>query len=354
MAFALMGGLKDKLGVSDTVTDKQPNAMTNPTGGMDAAPGLPNSDAPPAAPPAPNKPDSTVFSNNGYIAPAQLPPNAPPPAVAGVGIGPETGNVTSDMLVEDRLTRLLKAGNPYVDQAVARAKQQANSRGMINSSLAGQAGEEAAIGAALPIAQQDANTFFTNQRDNLGFKNQFSLADKTMLGNADLQGRDLTSREKISADGNATQLAAANISASAHLGAAAMGLQGDMARIASAEKLAGMDLTSRAHEAELNRAFTAAQNQFSAETQKVIAGMQIDANAKQQLAGLQQNTLINFNQQIASIFNSQMSAEDKQKYYQNILSSYTGSPYFAYQPAAGAYTPPPPPPAPPPPPPNGN
>lgn len=354
-----MGGLKDKLGVSDTVTDKQPNAMTNPTGGMDGAPGLPNTDTapPPApvAPPAPNNPGGTTFSNNGYIAPAQLPPNAPPPAVAGVGIGPETGNVTSDMLVEDRLNRLLKAGNPYVDQAVARAKQQANSRGMINSSLAGQAGEEAAIGAALPIAQQDANTFFTNQRDNLGFKNQFSLADKTMLGNADLQGRDLTSREKISADGNATQLAAANISAGAHMAAAQLGLQGDLARIASSEKLATLDLTTRAAENEANRAFTATQNQLNRETQTALQTMQLDANAKQQLAGLQQNTLINFNQQIASIFNSQMSAEDKQKYYQNILASYTGSPYFAYQPTSGAYTTPPPPPPPtPPPPPSGN
>jgi hypothetical protein len=254
------------------------------------------------------------------------------------------------MLVEQRLANLLKAGNPFIDQASARAKQSANARGMANSSLAGQAGEEAAIGAALPIAQQDANTYYNQQAQNLGYTNQFALADKNMLGQADLQGRELDNRTLNAREGNATQLQAASMSARAQMNAAYMSAEIDRERIASSERLATMDLNSRAGEAELNRAWTATQNQLSRDAQTAISTLQLTSQERMHLAGLQQNTLTNFNQQIASIFSSSMSAEDKERYYRNILATYTGSPYFPYQPTPGAYgTPPAPPGAPPPP-----
>ena len=68
--------------------------------------------------------------------------------------------------VEGRMEGLLSSSSPYIKRARTGAKQQAASRGLLNSSIAAGAGEAAAIDAALPIAQQDASA-----------ENQFGLAD---------------------------------------------------------------------------------------------------------------------------------------------------------------------------------
>ncbi len=69
-----------------------------------------------------------------------------------------TGSMTGDMSVEDRFTNIMGSDNPLLTGARTRAAQTANSRGLVNSSMGVQAGEMAAMSAALPIAQADANT----------------------------------------------------------------------------------------------------------------------------------------------------------------------------------------------------
>jgi hypothetical protein len=63
------------------------------------------------------------------------------------------------LTVESRLTNLLQKDNPYLTVARESAKRQANARGLLNTSIAASSGEKAAIEAALPIAQQDANYY---------------------------------------------------------------------------------------------------------------------------------------------------------------------------------------------------
>jgi len=58
--------------------------------------------------------------------------------------------------VADEMSGLLSEGSPYLDIAQADAMQAANSRGLLNSSLAAGAGTAAAIEGALDIASQDA------------------------------------------------------------------------------------------------------------------------------------------------------------------------------------------------------
>lgn len=298
------------------------------------------------------------------VAPPPPAPPAPPPVIGNKIIGDEikakTGDVTDDMLVANQLAKALGENSPYVAQARARAMQTANSRGMMNSSLAAQGGEEAAIAAAMPIAQQDASTYFTNQRDNLAAQNQYGLADKNASLQDILQGRDLENRYRIAKENNDTQLTAAqmNLSAAAaaananrEIALAQLKQQGD--QFAATLGFNRDQLNANLDEAKLTREWNAAQNQLGRDTQLTLANLNITAGEKQQLANLQQNTLVNFNAQMSQIFSSQMSAEDKDKAYRNLLAGYTGSPYFAYQPAPGAY-PPPPPPAPAPPPPNAN
>jgi transcription termination factor Rho len=76
--------------------------------------------------------------------------------------------------VSNQLTRLLTSGNPYLERARTKALAGANRRGLLNSSMALGAGEAAAIDAALPIAQADANTFGGAERYNVDIGNTFA------------------------------------------------------------------------------------------------------------------------------------------------------------------------------------
>ena len=73
-----------------------------------------------------------------------------------MAIGDIDTNVTT---VEDRMTGLLSKSSPYMKVARTGAKKQAASRGLLNSTIAAGAGEDAAIKNALPIASQDAGAY---------------------------------------------------------------------------------------------------------------------------------------------------------------------------------------------------
>ena len=67
--------------------------------------------------------------------------------------------VDAGQTVEGRLKGILDVGSPLQQQAATHAAEAANGRGLLNSSMAIQAGQGAVIASALPIAQQDAQTF---------------------------------------------------------------------------------------------------------------------------------------------------------------------------------------------------
>lgn len=75
--------------------------------------------------------------------------------------------------VESRLSDITAKGSRYTDLAKAEAIRQSNTRGLINTTMAGTAGVEAAIKAALPIAQQDARTFAETRMMNQRELNEF-------------------------------------------------------------------------------------------------------------------------------------------------------------------------------------
>lgn len=94
---------------------------------------------------------------------------------------PKTGAVTGDQTVEGRMTGLLAKDNPYMQQAETRGLQGANSRGLLNSSMAVGAVEAERIAAAMPIAQQDASAFRQQALVNQEAENnagQFNASEK--------------------------------------------------------------------------------------------------------------------------------------------------------------------------------
>jgi len=70
--------------------------------------------------------------------------------------------------VEGRMQGLLSSGSEYMQNARKSGEMVADSRGLLNSGLAGQYGQKAAIEAALPIAQQDSKAFTDSAM--LGYK----------------------------------------------------------------------------------------------------------------------------------------------------------------------------------------
>jgi len=80
--------------------------------------------------------------------------------------------VGSNELVADQLTGLLDKNSAYMQQARTDGMQQAHQRGLLNTSMAGEAAQAAAIRAGLPIAQADANTYWQTALANANADNR--------------------------------------------------------------------------------------------------------------------------------------------------------------------------------------
>lgn len=74
---------------------------------------------------------------------------------------------SSSAMAEDRMANLLTKGNPYMSAARNRSQEYFGGRGLVDSTIAAEAGEKAAIESAMPMVTQDAGTHATAQRDIL-------------------------------------------------------------------------------------------------------------------------------------------------------------------------------------------
>lgn len=128
---------------------------------------------PPAEPAAPQTPQPQLAAPPGVSvqnATAQTPADLAPIAPAS------TKSVVDPMeTTRGQITDLLSANSPYLQQARDRATRYSASRGLQNSSIAAQSGEEAAISAALPIASDTAATYNQRALANQGVETQFGL-----------------------------------------------------------------------------------------------------------------------------------------------------------------------------------
>lgn len=84
-------------------------------------------------------------------------------------------SVQEDELVQTQLERILAKKSPLMERVAAGAGDFANDRGMLNSTMAAQAGQAAMIDAALPIATADAAAIQTVYRDNQHYLNEIAV-----------------------------------------------------------------------------------------------------------------------------------------------------------------------------------
>ena len=143
-------------------------------------------------------------------APAAQTPSLPTAQVATpTGYTANTWNPTGDALVENRIAGLLNQNNPYMQAARTSGLQTAQARGLLNSSMAGEAAQAAAIKAAFPIASQDATTFGTAGMANQNATNEASKLSAELGSRQLISDNTLRSQENIArANNESSQLTA--------------------------------------------------------------------------------------------------------------------------------------------------
>lgn len=132
-------------------------------------------------------------------APAPQATQAPaqPPAVAQAA--PVVRGVTEQETVQGQLQGILAKESPLLQRAQGRAMDIANSRGLLNSAMAAQAGTAAMIDAAAPIAAQDAQTFQSASRENQSTLNQAAQFNTDALNKMGLAGFQAQTSKELAA-----------------------------------------------------------------------------------------------------------------------------------------------------------
>lgn len=104
---------------------------------------------------------------NSYPAVTAIPavvPNAPVANAATANAATRT--VDNNELMSGQVNKIIGEDSPLMQQAAGTAKQVANSRGLLNTSMAVQAGQAAVMDKAMPIAQYDAGVTTKVLSDN--------------------------------------------------------------------------------------------------------------------------------------------------------------------------------------------
>ena len=177
---------------------------------------------------------------------------------------PTAWSVDSDQTVQGQMNNIIAADSPMMQQAKTGALQQMNQRGLINSSMAIGAGQDAVMKNALPIAQQDANMYGRSGEFNAAASNQ---------------------RDQFNA-GSLTDTAKFN-SSSALQNSQFNAAQQNTEREANAQRqqesnLAAADTQNKLVVQQLDNAFKATM--ASADNQTKIQLQQIDATTRESLA----------------------------------------------------------------------
>lgn len=121
---------------------------------------------------------------------------------------------TAKQTTSGQLNSLISQDNPLMQTAKTQAQQQANDRGLINSTMAGQAGQQAVIQTALPIAQADAQVNATNAQWNADQKNKTDMFNTSESNKLLQTGLDMNSRTELAnIEANYKNLMQANSSA---------------------------------------------------------------------------------------------------------------------------------------------
>lgn len=135
--------------------------------------------------------DQSQFNPGGFITkpmPAPDPETGKPPATGytAASYTPKAFETQPQQTVAGQLKGIISEDSPLMQQAARRAREAANARGLLNSSIAVGEAQQAVIREALPIAQQDAATWQRNLENTINAQHaqlaQQASAENTAMG----------------------------------------------------------------------------------------------------------------------------------------------------------------------------
>lgn len=121
---------------------------------------------------------------------------------------PGNWQVTTPQTVAGQFNNLTDGSNPLMQKARTQALEQMNARGLVNSSMALTAGDEAAYNAALNIAKQDAGTYADAGKTNANAQTSWGIS-----ANNNQTSRDIAAANNA----NSSAINAASLSAQREL-----------------------------------------------------------------------------------------------------------------------------------------
>ena len=270
--------------------DTPPPPQSNPVGLINAAPGS-STTTPGTTPPGNTGSGSPV---TGYS-----PSQATSQNASAATYNPNAFQVAPNQTVASQLNNIIASGSPLMQQAETSAKNQMNQRGLINSSQAITAGQNAVISAATPIATADANTYAQAATNTTNAQNTALASGAQAQNAANLQNSQLgTQTNQFNAGQTnaalSTEAQASNTQAiTAQQIAGSTNIQDIQSATQTAIQQSQVGLQTFLGEMQSSTTLTA--QQISVQGQEVLANM--NNASSQYIAAIQANTSLSIEQQ---------------------------------------------------------
>lgn len=285
---------------------------------------------------------STAYAPTTYTAGTSL-INSTNLATAASAGAATNWNVDSNQLVDSQVGRIIDQNSPLMQQAETRAKQGMAGRGLLNSSMAVGAGQSALYDAAMPMAQQNAQTYAQAANQNANAANtraQFDAGNVQQANLANANAQNQTAQYNAQATNSQNQF---NAGAQNQAGLSYAQAQNQASQYnAGAQNQTNQFNTQQSNAAgQFNTQQSNAQNQYNAGQANDMIKTGVESDNKLQLAGIEQNykTLMQANQSAADMYqqtiknieaiqtNKDVTAESKTAYIANqttYLKTYMG------------------------------
>ncbi len=224
---------------------------------------------------------------------------------------PTLRTVQDNELVQRQLEQIIGNDSPLIQRARARATEQMNARGLVNSSMALGAADTAVYDAALPIAQADAATYSGAARDNQAVQNsmaQFNAGESNQTGRTNAGLINQAAQFGAQA-GNTASLANAD---SANRAALQTNQQQFQASTFNAEQA---NTNART---QTDMQFRAALANSDAQTRAALAVLDNEFAAQRQSSGTASEVWRQYQQSATAIMTSDLPAESKQQMIQQL------------------------------------
>lgn len=227
-------------------------------------------------------------------------------ATTGTAASAGQAKLGSTSTVQGLLGNIMSQDNPLMQQARTQSQQQMAGRGLLNSSMAVGAGQQALYGVAMPIAQSDAAAHNNMSQFNAGAQNnmsQFNAGNQQQMSLANLQAQNTASSQNAQAYNQNAQFNAGNVQ-QANLTNA--GAQNNMSQFNATNQYNALQQNMQAQNAgsQFNANQSNAQSQFNAGQSNELLKAELEFANRKELGDIEASykTLMQANQSAGELY----------------------------------------------------